>query len=541
VLQWLSDRPDRVRETANLRYFFEDCVLDTDRRELRRRTEVVAVAPQVFDLLFHLIHNRERVVSKDDLIAAIWSGRIVSDAAVTTRVNVARAAIGDSGEEQRLIKTLPRKGFRFVGAVREDQGPASSAAPGLEPPRAALTLPDKPSIAVLPFANLSSDPQQEYLADGIVGDIITELSRFSELFVIARNSSFQYKGKAIDVRRVGGELGVRYVLEGSVRRGGDSLRISAQLIDATTGVHRWAEYFDRKLEDVFAVQDEVVHTIVAILTAHVRKAETERTHAKPPNSWQAYDYHLQAAKAFLAFNTSFNVEELQETRRLLHESLAIDATYARSYAILGNTHTASWWLDPLDRNFLNPAALDQAHQFARKAVQLDSNLPQAHASLGFALSWKGEHDASMAAFERAIALNPNYLDWRFGWALVQAGNSRRAIDFLKVYRRLDPFYPPLASGFLGLAHYLRKQYSDALSNLRDCVSRAPNLRGSHSWLAATYAQLGRMEEARAEVAEVLRIQADYSIGATARRIMGFKSAEDAEHFFHGLRKAGLPE
>ena len=526
-----------------MRYHFADCVLDTERRELRRGEDLVAVAPQVFDLLSYLIHNRERILSKDDLIAAVWGGRSVSDSALTTRLNVARRSIGDSGEDQRLIKTLPRKGFRFVGAVREAPEPATAAAAesSKEAPRGVLSLPDKPSIAVLPFTNLGSDREQEYFADGIVGDIITELSRFSELFVIARNSSFQYKGKAVDVRQVGRELGVRYVLEGSVRRGRDRLRISAQLIDATTGVHRWAEHFDRKLADVFTVQDEVVRTIVAILAAHVRKAETERAHAKPPNNWQAYDYYLQAADVLLSFNTSFDVEDLHETRRLLQQSLAIDATYARSYAILAQTHTASWWLDPLEKDFLNPAALDQAHQFARKAVQLDSNLPQAHSSLGFALAWKGEHGASMAAFERAIALNPNYLDWRFGWALVQGGNSRRAIDFLKGYRRLDPFYPPLASGILGLAHYLRKQYSDALPNLRDCVSRAPMHRGAHAWLAAIYAQLGQIEDARAEAATVLRLQANYTITGTATALQSLKSANDAKHYFEGLRKAGLPE
>ena len=323
-----------------MRYLFEEYVLDIDRRELRRGADVFAVAPQVFDLLNYLIRNRERVVSKDDLIAAVWGGRIVSDAALTTRLNVARSAIGDSGEEQRLIKTLPRKGFRFVGAVREEPTvrPWQSWTHRGEPKTSVLTLPDKPSIAVLAFANLSADPEQEYFADGIVEDIITELSRFCELFVIARNSSFQYKGKAVDVRQVGRDLGVRYVLEGSVRRGGDRLRISAQLIDAATGVHRWAEHYDRKLEDVFAVQDEVVRTIVAILAAHVRKAETERTRAKPPNSWQAYDYYLQAADAFASFTSSFSVEDLYETRRLLQQSLAIDANYARSYAILAQTH-----------------------------------------------------------------------------------------------------------------------------------------------------------------------------------------------------------
>jgi DNA-binding winged helix-turn-helix (wHTH) protein len=203
-----------------LRYLFEEYAFDTDRRELHRGADVVSVAPQVFDLLDYLIRNRERVVSKDDLINAIWNGRIVSDAALTTRLNVARTAIGDSGEEQRLIKTLPRRGFRFVGPVLEAQEPAGAAAADNpeEPPKPALTLPDKPSIAVLPFANLGSDSEQDYFADGMVDDIITALSHFKALFVIARNSSFTYKGRTVDVKQIGRELGVRYVLEGSVRK-----------------------------------------------------------------------------------------------------------------------------------------------------------------------------------------------------------------------------------------------------------------------------------------------------------------------------------
>ena len=369
-----------------MRYLFEDCVLDTDKRELRRRGEdPVSITPQVFDLLEYLILNRERVVSKDDLIDAIWKGRIVSDAAVTTRLNAARSAIGDSGEAQRLIKTLPRKGFRFVVAVQEMSEPSCVAqADAPEPPRPALALPEKPSVAVLPFVNLNGDPEHAYLADGIVEDVITELSRFSELFVIAWNSSFQYKGKAIDVRQVGRELGVRYVLQGSVRRGSDRIRISAQLIDAATGVHRWAERYDRTLEGVFAVQDDVVRTIVAILAAQVRMAETERTRAKPPSNWQAYDYYLQAADAYVAWLRTLAVEHIYEARRLLQRSLGIDPNYARSYAVLANTYMPVWY-NQLDADFLNPSALDQAHRFARRAVEIDPNLPEAHAQLGFAL------------------------------------------------------------------------------------------------------------------------------------------------------------
>ena len=285
-------------------YLFEDFVLDTDKRELRRGADAVSVAPQVFDVLDYLIRSRDRVVGKDDLVTAIWEGRIISDAALTTCLKAVRSAIGDSGEGQRLIKTLPRKGFRFVGRVREEHGRTLDGETPVAPPRPALALPDKPSIAVLAFDNMSGDSGQDYFSDGITEDIITGLSRFSELFVIARNSSFQYKGKSPDIRQVGRELGVRYVLEGSIRRAGDRVRVSAQLIDAVTGAHRWAERYDRELKDVFAVQDEVSRAIVAILVAQVNKAEAERTLLKPPATWQAYDFFMRASDIYNAVRSS---------------------------------------------------------------------------------------------------------------------------------------------------------------------------------------------------------------------------------------------
>jgi len=437
----------------------------------------------------------------------------------------------DLGTHQLKNITQPVRAYRIK---HNEQLPDS---PHLEKPT--LTMPQKPSIAVLAFTNLSGDPEQEYFADGFVEDIITELSRFGELFVIARNSSFQYKGRAADVRQIGRDLGVRYVLEGSVRRRGDRLRISTQLIDATTGGHRWAEHYDRVLEEIFVVQDEVVRTIVAILAAHVRRAEAERTRAKPPNSWQAYDWYLQAVDASHSFSASFRVEDLYEARRLLQQSLAVDPNYARSFAMLANSHIAVW-INRLDSDFLKPAALDQAYQFARKAVELDPNLPEAHAALGFALMYGRGVDASIAEFERAVALNPNYVDWRFGGALVFAGDPRRAIDVVKAYMRLDPYNFPFASGLLGLAHYMLREYPEALAMLRDCVSRAPKIRAGHMWLAATYGQLGRLEEARGAVAEVLHLEPDYIIGRRRSTVI-FKNAKDAEHYFDGLHKAGLPE
>ena len=275
-----------------MRYLFENYTLDTEKRELHRGADAVPITPQVFDLLDYLIRNRERVVSKDDLIGAVWNGRIVSDAALTTRLNGARNAIGDSGEEQRLLKTLARRGFRFVGQVREERG---CAAPGnrAEPPKSSLTLPTRPSLAVLPFVNLSLDPEQEYFADGVVEDITMALSRFHWLFVIARNSSFTYKGRSVDVRQVGRELGVRYVLEGSVRKAGNRLRIAGQLIDAETGAHLWANHFDGALEDVFDLQDHVTSSVVGAIAPKLQREEIKRAKRKPTENLDAYDYYLR--------------------------------------------------------------------------------------------------------------------------------------------------------------------------------------------------------------------------------------------------------
>jgi TolB-like protein len=242
----------RARRERRVQFVFGECVFDTSRRELSRGGEAVAVGPQVFDLLIHLIENRDRVVSKDELFEVIWRGRTVSESTLTSHVNFARRAIGDNGEQQRLIGTISRKGFRFVGDVKERQarGAAKSATetdPAKAEPSDPLTLPDQPSVAVLPFLNLSGDPNQDYFADGVVEDIIGALSRIRWLFVIARNSSFTYKGRAVDVKQVGRELGVRYVLEGSVRKAGNRVRVTGQLIDATGGAHLWAERFDSTL------------------------------------------------------------------------------------------------------------------------------------------------------------------------------------------------------------------------------------------------------------------------------------------------------
>ena len=404
----------------------------------------------------------------------------------------------------------------------------------------ALVIPDKASVAVLSFENLSRDPEEEYFADGVSEDIITELSRFSDLFVIARNSSFKYKGKAVDVRQVGRELGVRYVLEGSVRREGDQVRITAQLIDSSTGTHRWAERYDRELKDVFAIQDEVARTIATILAAHVNKAEAERTLLKPPATWQAYDHYVRAAAAWVSFQSSWKLENLLETRQHLANSLSIDPKYARAYSMLASTHRVAWF-NPLNEEYLNPSALDQAINLARTAIELDPNLPDAYAELGYTLIRKGDFDAATAAVERAIELNPNFVNYRVATVLLNVGEAARAIEVAKTQMRLDPFYPHFAPLIVGEACYLLKQYREAQRWLRQATGRAPNHQYGHAFLAATYAQLGHLEDARAETLEVLRLNPKYTIGGTQKQVSFFKRAEDMEHLIDGLRKAGLPE
>ena len=297
-----------------MHYLFEEYAFDTDRRELHREDEIVPVAPQVFDLLYYLICNRERVVGKEELTNAIWKGRAVSDAALTTRLGVARTAIGDFGEEQRLIKTLPRKGWRFVGLVQEAQGPAASALAvesPVEPSKAGLALPDKPSIAVLPFQNMSGDVEQEYFADGMVNDIITGLSRSKSLFVIARSSSFTYKGKSVDIKQVGRELGVRYVLEGSVRKVGGRVRITGQLIDAATGNHIWADTYDSYLEDIFSLQDRVTMSVIGAIAPQLERADIARAQRKPTENLNAYDYYLRGLAKVRRRTKDANSEALQ--------------------------------------------------------------------------------------------------------------------------------------------------------------------------------------------------------------------------------------
>lgn len=504
---------------------FGHYVVDTARGCLRTADErEIALRPKSFEVLRYLVESGGRLVTKEEMLKAVWPDVVVSDESLAQCVSEVRHAIGDRA--QAVIKTVPRRGYRFVAAVSQKDAVAPNAAPP----------PGRPCVAVLPFVDMSGDPAQAYLSDGISEDVITELSRFSELVVIARNSSFQFRGKAVDARHVGVQLGARYLLEGSVRRQADRVRVSAQLVDATTGGHLWAEHYDRRIADVFAVQDELARTIAAILAVRVTKAEAERVLLRAPSSWQAHEFYLRAAEVFRLRGRSRSA--VDDARRLAAQALAIDPEYARSHALLSKIE---WWtyVEPVNGDYLQPATLARAHDLAQRAVQLAPDLPEAHAQLGWTLIFQREHRPGIEEFERAFALNRSFVDNRFALALTYAGSPQEAVAFLDANIHLDPFQPFDSFGFRGHAQYMLGDYPEAARTLSVYPSRAPMVRVLPLWLAASHAQAGNMNDARMHAQSVLRIEPDFTLARWDRTAV-YQKPEDAEHLFDGLRKAGLP-
>jgi TolB-like protein len=378
---------------VKVQFFFGNHKLDTDRRELHRGSTPVAIEPQVFDLLKYLVENRDRVVSKDDLIASVWVGRNVSDSTLSSRINAARRAIGDNGDEQKLIRTIPRRGVRFVGDV--SIAPVQSETAPVPAQRTSSMRSDRPSVAVLPFVNVSGEPNQDYFADGISEDIITALSKVRWFFVIARNSSFIYKGQPVNTKKIGAELGVDYLIEGSVRKSGDRVRITAQLNDTAIGNQLWSERYDRQLAGVFDVQDEITEAVVAAIEPQIYAAENFRARRKPPENLDAWGLVMRA----LSHYWSVTREDNLQAQALLEQAIAIDANYAQALAVLAVSHTFGahmGWEDV-------PTAVSIAKRTGLAAVQADSEDPWAHLGLATAHVYMRRFEDSLAEFELGLA------------------------------------------------------------------------------------------------------------------------------------------
>jgi TolB-like protein len=522
-----------------LLYCFEKCVIDTGQRELRREAALIPLEPKVVNLLVYLIAHRDRVISKDDLLASIWGGRIVSDSALSTRINAARSAIGDTGEEQRLIKTLPRIGVRFVGNVREEHAPTHAVAADVlvETPNRPLTLPDRPSIAVLPFINISGDSEQDYFADGMAQEIITALSRCAWLFVIARNSSFTYRGRTVDVRQVGRELGVRYVIEGSVRRSGSRLRFTGQLIDATTGAHLWADRFDGDLSDVFALQDRFTENVVAAIAPQLQLAEIERLRHKPAAHLDAYDLLLRAQQLEYEFSPD-SLAAIENVKR----ALAIDPSYAPAMALgaycYTERNTQGWAQRPTEEGI-------EGARLASRAVELgksDGNVLRMCALAVCVLAMDARRAKEIASL--SLAINPNSAMALTTLAFIEngSGNPAKGLELLLRAERVSPRDPRawLTATGVAVAHYFEDRFVEAVVWARKALIQNPRHAIALRMLAASLARQGEVDEAAAVLRKNLDIEPGLTLSALRARMM-YLDDRCWNRYALGLRAAELRE
>ena len=511
-------------------YTFGPFELDAELDVLSRATKPLPLGRRAAVLLRVLIERPGAPVSKDSLIEVAWSGVSVEESNLTVQIAALRRALGEEPGGESWIETLPRRGYRFIGPAVTKLEARRFATVTAVP----FAISGKPSIAILPFQNLSGDPEQEYFADGIVEEIITALSRLRWLFVMARNSSFTYKGRAIDVRQAARELGVRYVLEGSVRRAANRVRVTGQLIDASTGAHLWADRFDRPLDDVFVVQDEITVAVVGAIEPSLRSAEIERVKRKRPESLDAYDLVLQVHSI-----ATFMPDSAAKALPLLERALSIEPDYATAHGYAAILHQNLFIRGGMRDENRNAAILH-----AHSAITYGRDDAPALAMAGLAVGLV-EHDfaAAVAAFEGAMAISPSYaVAYNLGSiVLAWAGEAERAIDWGEKALRLSPFdsWNFVAWLAIALAHFQRRRYEEAASAARKGIQCNPAFSICYMALAAALAAMGKHNEAKATVARLLAIQPGFTI---ARHCAGVDAvAALSEPLSDVLRKAGLPE
>ncbi len=491
--------------------------LDRQGRSLTRAGAEISLGRRAFDVLCVLASAGGEAVSKDALLDQVWPGLTVEENNLQVQVSALRKVLGDG-----MIATIPGRGYRLTMAVPGEPSPTPDAATG------------KPSIAVLPFTNMSGDIEQEYFADGVADDIITELARVRSLLVIARNSSFAYKGQAIDVRRIAAELGVRYILEGSVRRGGGRVRIGAQLIDAETADHIWAERYDRDITDIFAVQDEITAAVTGAIRPAIMDAEQRRAMRKPPtslNAWEAYlrgQWHYRQRAA----------ADHEQAKQLFQRAIALDPTFAAPYAGLAHAYLDDGPAFAI-RSMEEAAALSAG--WARKAIAIDPEDADARAMVALAAQASGNADEARDQVQLARTSNPNSptalaIEGHFLLFTGQPAEARRAFT---ACLRLDPRGPLSAwmTHLTAISYYLERDYVRSVEAARQALAVNPNLRTTRRWLAAALGQLGRKEEARAALDKELELHPQLFEWYIRRRPT-FHRPEDYGHMMDGLRKAG---
>ncbi|AWM07696.1 winged helix-turn-helix domain-containing protein [Bradyrhizobium symbiodeficiens] len=506
--------------------------IDVDAGILFHGAEPTPLGQRAVLLLALLVRRGGAPVSKDALIEAAWPALAIEESNLTVQIAAVRRIMAAISGEAGWIETLPRRGYRYIGPAATTLDPDCATAAREQPP---LPLPDRPSIAVLPFANLSGDAEQDYFADGMVDDIITGLSRINWLFVIARNSTFIYKGAAVDVKQIGRELGVRYVLEGSVRKTGAMVRITGQLIDASTGMHVWADRYDRRSEDVFALQDDIALSVVGAIAPSLRRAEINRVKRKRPESLDAYDIVLRAQPDV----DSGMPEQVRQALSLLDRSIALEPDYALAHGNAAMCHHCLFL-----RAGLQEANREASIRHARSAIAHGQDDALALTLAGFSIGMDG-HDRSAAfvAFEAALAISPSSaLTYILGSVVLGwGGDPDRAIEWSEQGLRLSPFDSWAFAAFdaQALGHFHRGRYEEACRAAYRSVQANPRHSITYVQLAAALARLGRLQEAKAAAARVLELHPSFHYG---RQFQGVNCAPAlASSLGEALRIAGLPE
>lgn len=502
--------------------------LDADAGILFRGAEPTPLGQRAVLLLALLVRRAGTPVSKDALIEAAWPAQAIEDSNLTVQIAAVRRTLADASEEAQWIETLPRRGYRYVGPAVTASDPDRASAPS-------LTLPERPSIAVLPFANLSGGAEQDYFADGMVDDIITGLSRINWLFVIARSSTFTYKDRAVDVKQVGRELGVRYVLEGSVRKTSGTVRITGQLIDASTGMHVWAERYDRQSDDIFGLQDDIAMSVVGAIAPSLRRAEINRVKRKRPDSLDAYDLVLRAQPDV----DSGMPEQVTQALVLLERAIALEPSYALAHGNAAMCHHCLFL-----RAGLQEASRADSIRHARSAIAHGQDDAVALTLAGFSIGMDG-HDRSSAftALDAALAISPSSaLTYILGSVMLGwGGDADRAIEWSERGMRLSPFDSWAFAAFdaQAMGHFHHGRYEEACRAAYRSVQANPRHSITHVQLAAALAKLGRLQEARTAAARVLELHPTFRYG---RQFQGVNCAPAlAASLGEALRAAGLPE
>jgi adenylate cyclase len=463
-------------------------------------------------------------------MAAVWPATTVEDTNLNMQIAALRRILDDGRAGGSCIQTIPGRGYRFTAPVTRGATEVWALPPNGPPPR-----PDKPSLAVMPFQNMSGDPEQESFADGIAEDVITTLSRYPSLFIIARNSSFTYKGRTVGVEQIGRELGVRYVLEGSLRKAGNRIRVTAQLVEAGTGKHIWAERYDRDLSDIFAVQDEITEAATIAIAPAIAEAELQRSLRKSPGSldaWAAYQRGLWHLGKFAR-------EDNVLAEKFFQEAIDLDPAFAGGYRGLGYAQFQAA-MSGFQKRTLSEAQ-SAAEALARRAVGLDGADAEARTFLGEMLLYRGDHDGALAEAERALAMTPNLAaahGWR-GAVLIFSGRVDEGLASVRMGIRLDPRDPLLVLrlNHLAMGLYLSREYEAAIEAARQGIRSNPDFPSTYRWLAAALGQLGGVEAAKVALEKAIAV-APVSFDAFVRRRVPWHRPDDHAHMLEGLRKAG---